>query len=157
MARISLNICDLCKSTTQDDLGTIKITFQYINYDKVKHEVEDQSGEICVDCYCKLSKQLNQEVQPIIPKAAQNTPSDKGAPPILIDQLDKKELDSEREPTAELLDGELNYIKSTFTDERKRQVMKELDSKCNHPRGFSMDETDGKGITCKDCDEKVKF
>lgn len=145
MARISLSICDLCKNTTTDELEyKLSIT-------SIKSHGPHMDIEICSDCESKLIAKFRQEAQPVFPGATSNilsTPSDSVAPSVL--------LDSERQPTDELLEGEVQFIKSNFTEAKKRQVMKDLAEKCNHPKGFHMDE-DGKGIICKDCGEKAKF
>lgn len=58
--------------------------------------------------------------------------------------------------TKQLVEGELRIVKSKFTEEKKRQVLKELSKKCSHPKGFSMSD-DGMGIKCKTCNEKARF
>jgi len=143
MARISLSICDFCKATSQSNLNyELELSDCFDDKDKV---VE---AEICESCYLKLRDIIWKETKPYFPGAVQNTPSEQRKSPDSITTGD---------PSTELLDNEINYIKSNFTEEKKRQVIEEMAKKCTHPNGFSMDEVDGKGIVCKDCGEKVNF
>lgn len=143
MARISLSICDYCKETTTNDLEYLLII------ESIRHTGENKQthkAEICNGCVNSISEQLNQEIS-IFPGAAQRTPSEQRESPDFITG----------DPSTELLAGEVTYTKSNFTEEKKRQAIADMAKKCSHPRGFSMDETDGQGIICKDCGEKVKF
>ncbi len=179
MARISLSICDLCKKTIKDDLGRIKISYPELDYDTTKTNDITKDGEICRRCFNNLSTQLNQEI-PVFPGAAPSTPSEPVESPDLLSvqkhyiqtgenlggtlsARDMKILRSGTpnketglESTGELLDCEVNVVKSVFTDEMHRKVAADLARKCNHPRGFSMSE-DASGIVCKDCGEQARF
>lgn len=169
MAKLTLYFCDLCGESSKKELE-YKISLTWVkekkcrerkdagNYSVQKHtKTKSKIGDICEECYKSLSKRLEQETEPVLPKVVRSTLGEKAKSPKPGEQIVEKSdaIQYDGPPTDDLLDFELNHQPSAFTLEKKRKYLKQLAKQgCRHNNGYSMDNNEE--LICIDCRKKVR-